>query len=171
MPVVPTIDVSALRALNRKLNELDPDLRKQVGKDIKSAVAPQVSEIQKLVSAFNPPRGMLHNGRTAWGAPKVSAYATPGGGRGSVARIEIYGPARARAGVKIADLAGTRGEIKTVQGARLIEKLNSLAPLSAGGRGGRLGWANFIRSRPRLIAEVEKVLDRFAKIAEGKIST
>lgn len=169
MPIVPTIDVSALRTLNKKLNELDPDLRKQVGKDIKGALASQVSRIQAAVNMFRPPRGMIHNGRTAWGAPKVSAYATPGGGRGSVARIEIYGPAKARAGVKIADLAGTRGNIKSAQGAVFVAALNRSAPLSAGGRGGRLGWANFIRSRPVLIAEIEKVLDKFAKIAEGKI--
>jgi hypothetical protein len=186
MPVVPTIDVSVLRDFNRKLNSIDPELRKQVGKDIKGALKPQADQMKSRIPTQAPLSGMKNKGRLAWGKPESSVYASPGSGKGSIARIEIYASSTSkRAGFKMADLAGTkndgerynrgymrsgslgrRGAIvrphPTRAGDALIANLKRRYPLSAGGRGGRFGWANFIETRPTLIANVMKILDKYA---------
>jgi hypothetical protein len=192
MPVVPTIDTSALRELNKQLLAIDPELKKQVGKDIKNALRPFASAIMSKVPTQAPVRGMIHGGRTAWSTPTIGVYATPGGGKGSIARLEIFGKGDRKAAFKIADLAGTRNEGKgfrkeytrvgrngavtvrghsTRSGEDLTRVLQSRHPLSSGGKGGRFAWAQFIANRPILIREVEKILDVYAKIVEGRVSS
>lgn len=186
MPVVPTIDTSALRELNKQLNQIDVELRKQVGKDIKTAIKPFAAAIMAKVPTAPPLTGFVHNGRTGWGGLAMGVYAAPGGGKGSIARIEIYGKGDRKAAFKLADLAGTRNsgsgvrrahtrngvsvkEGPTRSGETLIRRLQQRQPLSAGGRGGRYAWAQFIANRPVLIREVEKILDKYAKIVESKV--
>lgn len=164
MPVVPTIDVSKLREFNRKLQQIDPELRKQVGKDIKSAMQPQISAMKSRIPQQPPLSGMAgHGGRTAWRGVNVSGRAAPGGGRGAIALIEVFGRGQGRAIVKMADLAGTRGSyIRGERGRKFVQNLERRYPLSASGRGGRFGWANFIRTRGVLIDNVVKVLNKYS---------
>ena len=139
-----------------------------------------------------PLRGFGHGGRTAWSTPAIGVYATPGGGKGSVARLEIYGKGDRKAAFKIADLAGTRKAGKAVRrehtrgtrngavtvrphptrsGEVLIDRLQRKQPLSAGGKGGRYAWAQFLANRPVLIREVEKILDKYAEIVEKRLTS
>jgi len=169
MPVRVEIDTSTLRAVNRRLREIDPDLRKQVGKDIKQAVAPTAAKIKSRIPQQPPLSGMGHSGRTAWRGVNVSAYATPGGGRGSVARMEVFGRGQYRAGLKMADLAGTRGSyVKGPRGRRFIANLDRRYPLSMGGRGGRFAWQNFMKERPFLIKEVVDIINGYVKMFNRK---
>lgn len=164
MPVVPSIDVSKLKAFNAKLQQIDPELRKQVGKDIKAALQPQAQAMKSRIPQQAPLSGMAgHRGRTAWNGVNVSAYAAPGGGRGAIARLEVFGRGKGRAIVKMADLAGTRGSyIQGERGRKFVQNLERRYPLSASGRGGRFAWANFIKTRPILIANVVKILNKYA---------
>ncbi len=163
MPVVPTIDVSVLRDFNRKLNSIDPELRKQVGKDIKGALKPQADQMKSRIPTQAPLSGMAtHNGPSAWKGVNVSAYASPGAGKGSIARIVVFGRGQYRKALTQADRAGTRGSYRRFPQRKYVENLERRYPLSAGGRGGRFGWANFIETRPTLIANVMKILDKYA---------
>lgn len=192
MPVVPTIDASALRELSKKLGEIDASLKRQVSKDIKTGLNKLKDGVAREVPQGAPIRGMQHNGRTSWGSTKIAAYATPGGGKGSIARLEIWSTPN-NVAFKIADLAGTRnkytgtrrahtrrgrsgmvavGESKAYSrglGRAMVDKLNQVQPLSAGGKGGRYAWAGFLKHRPALIREVEIVLDKFAKMVESQV--
>ena len=160
MPVRVAIDTDTLRAVNKRLAEIDPDLRKQVGKDIKEAVRPTAARIKARIPQQPPLSGMRHNGRTV----NVSAYATPGGGRGSIARMEVFGRGQYRAGLKIADLAGTRGRyVRGERGRKFIDNLDRRYPLSAGGKGGRFAWQNFMKERPFLIEEVVDIINGYVK--------
>jgi len=153
-----------LREFNRKLQQINPELRKQVGKDIKAALGPQVNAMKSRIPTQPPLSGMGgHRGRTAWRGVNVSAYASPGGGKGAIARIEVFGRGQGRAIVKMADLAGTRGSyIQGVRGRKFVQNLERRYPLSASGRGGRFAWANFIKTRPILIDNVVKILNKYA---------
>ena len=193
MPVVPTIDTSALRELNKELAEIDVGLKRQVGKDIKTALKPFAAGIISGIPTQAPLSGMRnHKGRTAWAKPTIGVYGGTGT-KGSIARLEIYGSGSKRAAFKIADLAGTvkngdrireehqraggpgrRGATvrthPTSSGDSLIRNLQSRYPLSAGGKGGRFAWAQFILKKPILIAEVVKILDKYADIVNRRVS-
>lgn len=164
MPVRVSIDTETLRAVNKRLGEIDPELRKAVGKNIKDAIRPTADRIKARIPQQPPLSGMRHSGRTAWRGANVGAYATPGGGRGSIARLEVFGRGQYRAGVKIGDLAGTRGRyVRGERGRKFIDNLSRRYPLSAGGKGGRFGWANFMKERPFLIDEVVDIIDGYVK--------
>ena len=190
MPVVPTIDASKLRELSKKLGEIDAALKRQVGKDIKAALGPLMDGVKNEVPQQAPTRGFAHKGRTSWGSTKIAAYATPSG-KTSIARLEIWSTPN-NVAFKIADLAGTRnkytgtrrahtrrgksglinvGESKQYRsglGRGLVDKLNEI-PLSSGGKGGRYAWAGFLKHRPKLVREVERVIDKFAKMVESEV--
>lgn len=189
MPVVPTIDTSNLKALNAKLKELDPALTRQMTKDIKTAVGPFKDAIARDLPDGPPIRGFGgHTGRTSWGKTKIQVY---GSSRKSIARLEVWSTPN-NVAMKIADLAGTRNQFSdrrrpyarqtrygivsveghaTRSGRALVQALQRKRPLSSGGKGGRYAWASFIRRRPVLIKEVEKVLEKFARIAERGLTS
>jgi hypothetical protein len=170
MPAYPVIDSSALRLAAKQVKEIDPEIRKRMIKGLKADLAPSGTRIAALVPQLGVPgsvRGFGHKGRTGWGKVKVSTHVTPGGGKGSVARFEIYTSPN-QAALKIADLAGTKSDGFTPQGRALIENLNEKYPLSAGGKGGRFAWTNFMKERPELVRKVEASLAVYAEqIAKG----
>lgn len=186
MPVVPTIDVSALRIVANRVKEIDPSIRKDLISGIKKDLNPYAQRIVDSVPRLGVAgsmRGFGHDGRTGWSKVRSSVYVTPGGGAKSIARIEIYGQGDKRAAFKIADLAGTRGNygdgafskggfysyLINGQGRDMVSRLTDFALLSAGGRGGRFAWAGFMRYRPIFIAGVEKRLDEYAKRAFERV--
>lgn len=169
MPVRVTVNSPDLRRLNRALNDIDPDLRKAVGKDIKEAIRPTAARIKARIPQEPPLSGMRHSGRTAWRGVNVGAYATPGGGKGSIARMEVFGRGQYRAGLKMADLAGTRGSyVQGPRGRKFIAALDRRYPLSSGGKGGRFAWQNFMKERPFLIKEVLDIINGYVRKVNRK---
>lgn len=190
MPVRVEVQTPSLRELNRQLGAIDPSLRRAVGKDIKSAVRPTATRILSRIPTQAPLSGMVSNGRLGWSKPRVGVYATPGGGKGSIARIEIFASkSDKRAGFKMADLAGTRnagtrmrrqhtrdtrfGTVivpahPTRSGDVLIDRLSRRYPLSAGGKGGRFGWENFMEERPFLVKKVLGIINDYVDVVNRK---
>ena len=192
MPITVQVDRDSLRELNRQLAEIDPSLRRAVGKDIKNAVRPTARKILSRIPTEAPLSGMANKGRLGWSKPRVGVYATPGpGGRGSIARIEIFAsnPQR-RGGFKMADLAGTKNkglgvrrshvrvlasgraiqvrEHRTRSGDVMIDRLNRRYELSAGGKGGRFGWQNFMKERDFLLDKVLDIIDDYVQIVNRR---
>jgi hypothetical protein len=184
MPVYPVIDSSMLRLAAKQVKEIDPEIRKRLLRGLKADIAPTGARIAALVPQLGIPgavRGFGHKGRTAWGKVKASTHVTPGGGRGSIARFEVYTSPN-QAALKIADLAGTKGQYNNGnyskggnqpyfingQGEDLVSRLSDVSLLSAGGKGGRFVWANFMKERPALVRRVEAKLEIYAQeIAKG----
>jgi hypothetical protein len=184
MPVYPVIDSSALRLAAKQVKAIDPEIRKRLLRGLKADLAPTGAKIAALVPQLGVPRsvrGFGHKGRTGWGKVKASTHVTPGGGRGSVARFEVYSSPN-QAALKIADLAGTKGQYGNGnyskgglqpyfingQGEDLVSRLSKISRLSAGGKGGRFVWANFMKERPELIRRVEAKLEIYAQeISKG----
>jgi hypothetical protein len=184
MPAYPVIDSSALRLAAKQVKAIDPEIRKRLLRGLKADLAPSGARIAALVPQLGVPgsvRGFGHKGRTAWGKVKASTHVTPGGGKGSVARFEVYTSPN-QAALKIADLAGTKGQYNNGnyskggnqpyfingQGEDLVSRLSEVSLLSAGGKGGRFVWANFMKERPALVRKVEASLEIYAEqISKG----
>jgi len=181
MPVRAEIDSSDLRRIARKVRDLEPAIRKELIDGLKSDLKPYANRIAKDVPTLGTPgamRGWGHSGRTAWGAVQGSAYVTPSGGKGSVARIEIFGRGQRRAAFKYADLAGTKNEYNdgklankgkmptyrvNGQGRAMVERLNDFGKTSAGGKGGRFAWAGFMKYRPLFLKMTIDRMDQYAQ--------
>jgi hypothetical protein len=189
MPVAvkPVIDTSDLRRAGKLVREIDPRIRSQLIKDAKADMTPFAEEILSKIPTRPPLSGMGHTGRTGWAPPKYSLHVTPGGGRGSLARIEVYSKSPFGPGFKIADLVGTRNRGERVRRAHvrevrgklvqvkghptksgdvLIQRMSSRYPLSANGKGGRFVWAGAMDARPQLIARLIVRLDEYAERIE-----
>jgi hypothetical protein len=191
MPLIPVIDSRKLREAAAAVKEIDPQIRKDLLNNLRADLLPYAEQIANAVP--NPPlSGFSHRGRTGWSRVKASVHVTPGGGKGSVARIEIFGTAK-RAAFKLADLVGTRNrgdriarayerspsrrsrgayipEHSTRAGDVLIQRMTQRYPLSASGRGGRFAWSGFMKHRPRFLAAVISRLDVYSQKIADRIS-
>jgi len=182
MPVRAVVDSRMLREAAKRVKEIDPEIRKGFIKDLKTDLQPYANNIAGDVPTLGRPgamRGFGHGGRTAWGPVRGSVYVTPGGGKGSLARIEIYGSrADGRAAFKIADRAGTKqnynnGEMAKLgngqplyqimgQGEDMVSRLADFGLLSANGKGGRFAWAGFMKYRPAFLSKAVRRLDEYS---------
>jgi hypothetical protein len=186
MPVVvkPVVDTADLRRAAKAVREIDPKIRTKLIRDLKAIMKPYAESILAKVPSRPPLSGMgRHQGRLRWEAPTYSLHATPGGGKGSLGRIEFYSKQPYGAMFKLADLAGTRNRgakirrehTRAVGGRRvtvrahgttsgdvLIQRLSSRFPLSAGGSGGRFIWKHAMAVRPELVDLFVTQLDKYA---------
>lgn len=94
------------------LQQIEPEMYKQLRKDIRSITAPAVSSIKGAVPSVAPLSGMVHNGRTQWGGVRVSTSITPaqrsralGSTTANLVAINSTGP-QAAFGFNLADMAG-----------------------------------------------------------------
>jgi hypothetical protein len=190
--VVPVVDTADLRRAAKQVKEIDPKIRTQLIRDLKKVMKPYADSILGKIPSRPPLSGMgRHEGRLRWEAPTYSLHVTPGGGKGSLGRIEFFAKQPYGAMFKLADLAGTRnrgdrvrrehtratrrGRVtvrthNTRSGDVLIEKLQGRYPLSAGGKGGRFVWREAMEVRPELVDLFITELDNYAaRIEKGSL--
>lgn len=186
----PVIDGAALQKLKQDLKGLDESLHLSVSKEITGYLRPIAKNMAGSLPQQAPISGFAKRGnRARWSGVKgqaySSAFAKPGKAT-SIARIELFGNGKDLAAFKLADLAGTKGQYDdggisragpsgrqhalNGQGRAMVEALSQKHPLSAGGRGGRFGWAVFMKSRPEIISRTIVLLNKFAEMAAGKMS-
>lgn len=188
MPAYPVVDTSLLREAARKAKEIDPQIRKELINGLKDDLKPYAQMIAADVPQLGRPgamRGWNHGGRTRWSPVQASVHVTPGGGKGSVARIEVFGRGEAKAALKIVDLAGTRQNYgyglqaklgtqnwytNVGQGQDMVSRLSDFGLLSAKGKGGRFVWAGFMKYRPMFLDRVVRQLDKYCEKIEAGIS-
>jgi hypothetical protein len=190
MPVAvkPVVDTADLRRAAKAVREIDPKIRTQLIRDLKAIMAPFAGRILAKIPAQPPLSGMgRHQGRLRWETPTYSLHVTPGGGKGSLGRIEFYAKQPYGAMFKLADRAGTRNRgtrirreyTRSINGRRvtvashgttsgdvMIQRLSSRYPLSAGGKGGRFVWKNAMEFRPELVDLFITQLDKYAERIE-----
>jgi len=171
MPLKAVVDSSMLREAAKRVKQIDPEIRKGFIRDLKTDLKPYAASIvANIPGKGNPPLSGMDakrrvGGRTdmAWGGARAGVYVTPGGGRGSLARMEIYGPGNYKAGFKMVDLAGTSSYTNTEQGRIMNARLQERFPLSEGGKGGRFAWSGFMKYRPVFVQKVIVRLDQYAR--------
>ena len=187
MPLRAVVDTRALREAAKIVREVDPEIRKGFIRDLKADLKPYAASIAGDVPMLGQPgnmRGWAHDGRTKWSKVRTGVYVTPGGGKGSLARIEIFGTGAFKAALKYADLAGTRNDYNdgnqsnngkrptyriNGQGRAMVQRLNEIAPLSEDGKGGRFVWSGFMKYRPTFVKQAIKRLDEYSEAINKKI--
>lgn len=173
-------DVSVLdiRELQRRMREVEPRLRTEFVRDLKSIGKKLESPIRSRINSVQPLSGFLADrGRLGWGvgvpADKVTTqFRTSMGGRSlttTLLRVKVWSPA-----VIIMDMAGRSGasvgrgrrndnatptarrrNANQNKGEAFIRSLNS----EIGGRASRIVYPAAESSLPGLRAETERVLD------------
>lgn len=66
-----TVQVQGLKETLRDLQKLEPELRKQINKDIRRTVKPVADNINSNIPGAPPLSGMDHSGRTGWNRRKA----------------------------------------------------------------------------------------------------
>lgn len=164
MPLRATIDSRQLREAAKIVREIDPEIQKGFVRDLKADLKPYAQKIVNDIPGRGTPplSGMRGTARQSWGTTQASTHVTPGGSRGSLARIEIFGRAPYRAGLKMVDLAGTSNYTATPQGFSMNSALQRRFPLSQNGRAGRFVWRGFMKHRPAFVRVVINRLDQYS---------
>lgn len=65
-----TIQAKGVGETLRELNKIDPLLRRELNKDIRSILKPLLNDINQGIPQSPPLSGMAHNGRTGWSKRK-----------------------------------------------------------------------------------------------------
>jgi hypothetical protein len=183
--------VTDVRQLQRKLKEIDPNLRKHLLRDVKGVGKKAESKIKSAIPTISPLRASNSSGRLAWNSQVNSKgqmvaanktqvqFRTSGSGRSattSLVAVKVVAPMTI-----IADIAGRsgramnqgyRGSGYTRQfmrnGVMVRMRLNGQGDgmiKKLGGGASRFVWPALIQDKPQLEAEVRAVLDRYMAIA------
>ena len=115
-----TIQVKGVAETLRDLNKINPSLRKELNKDIRSILKPMLAEINQSIPAEAPLSGMAHSGRTGWPNRKNALIKIdsrkPRRGLNSIGTkvpVNIVRIVTKGAPVAIADMAGKSGGNKS----------------------------------------------------------
>lgn len=158
---------SNVRELTKQLKAIEPELRKQLIKDLKAVAKPVQAAIVARIPNNPPLRGMRHNGRTSWDnsvnykgrrvpAKSVSVRFRAGGSRKSgvtsLLSVQVNSPV-----VSMLDQA-RRGN--TPQGVAMIRGI--------GLKASRYVWPAAEQALPQAQAEAQRILNEASrKISRG----
>lgn len=185
------INVQDVRALQRRLKAIEPDLRKMLIREAKGVGREAESAIKRAIPKTSPLRASNSRGRLAWDrqqdrnnrilAPdktRVEFRTSTGNrsGRTSLVRVRVEAPMTV-----IADIAGRSGRAigrgyKGSGYSRSFVRNGAVIRMRLNGQGegmirklgtgaSRYAWPAIINDKPRLEAEVKKVLQKYEAIA------
>lgn len=152
---------SNVRELLRQIQSIEPDLRKELVKDLKAIAKPVQAEIVSAIPARAPLRGMNNNGRMSWDnavnykgrktpAKSVTVKFRSGNSRftaiTSLVSVQVNSPV-----VSMIDMARNSN---TPQGQHMVATL--------GRKPSRYAWPAAERALPKAEAEAKKILDAAA---------
>ena len=183
--------ITDVRALNRRLREIDPELRKQLVRDAKDVGRQAESVIKSAIPSVSPLRVTNSSGRFVWNAQidskgrsmpanKTSVqFRTSGSGRASttsLVAVKVLAPMTV-----IADIAGRSGRSVNAgyrnsgytrpfmrNGVQVRMRLNGQGIgmiRKLGGHASRYAWPALENDKPRLQLEVQQIIDRYTVIA------
>lgn len=183
--------VTDVRQMQRRLKEIEPDLRKQLLRDAKAVGEKGAEKIRSAIPAVSPLRASNSNGRLNWDSQvnnkgqrlaankTVVQFRTSASGRSattSLVAVKVVAPMTI-----IADIAGRsrkqmnkgyKGSGFTREfdrnGIQVRMRLNGQGEgmlKKLGGGASRFAWPALIQDKPQLEAEVRAVINRYTKIA------
>jgi hypothetical protein len=168
-----------VRELNRRLDAIDPALKKAMVKDAKLAAKPLQTGIKSAIPSVSPLSGANSAGRLGWGQTKPVKSVTVSYRTGrskttsitSLLSVKVNSPI-----VSLMDYAGRkpRGPVRQVtrpyaykgttrthrvngQGEAMIDRLNTVRKAS------RFAWPAAEQTLPAVQAQVKGILDRASK--------
>lgn len=163
-----TVDGASIRLAMKELDNINPELKKTMKKELATELESIANEIKSSVPSTAPLSGMVNNGRLRYGKvrkPLVSV--TPGRSKRGVSFISIKVGASPEAGFQMAELAGSRNQVKTRQGANFIKVMNERYPMR--GKGGRFAYTTFRQLRPEVIAKATAIVERYMALVNRKL--
>ena len=187
--IKPTISLDAadIRKLNKDLKAIEPDLLKEMRREIKSIAKPIMAQIQSNIPAQAPMSGMAKgNGRLVWfGAKKPDSLSYKGVAKatGRSLTTPLVSIKLNSAAASMADMAGRVGKSKsmsreytirlrdgsivkrrhrvTTQGKKMISVL--------GGKASRYGWPALEDKLDQVNREIDKIIQKYYLIANRRI--
>lgn len=138
----------------RELKQIEPELYRQLRKDLINDVKPLYAAIKSNIPAVAPLSGLNNNGRLGWGKPvRVSAKINLKQKKGFTTLLTVR---TQNAAVEMIDMAGSKNEPTTEQGRALIANLP--------GKASRYVWPAANRFLPEIIKAANNTLERYSKI-------
>jgi hypothetical protein len=139
MPAQFTVEASDLKVLLAELKKIDPNLRKELQKEMRTGLKPIVSKLQGGIPKQAPLSGFANaaaGSRYGW-AGVTGRTQTPLGKRakkpGFYPVVSMSFRSRGKvAGFEIMELAGSKSSGATPQGRGMISALNRAAPIQGG---------------------------------------
>lgn len=142
-----------------RLATLDPQVRKELAKDLRTALKGPAASIVADFPRQAPMSGMTPR----WGRVKASIRTNPMAAQGRA--IAIIGVAGEDKGfnrtVAITERAGSRTEGYTKQGRVMTRVLEDRYPLV--GKGGRFIWKAWLKHKPKAVAGALAILNKFVE--------
>lgn len=180
------VDGASIRAAMKALDEIDPELRKKMRKELAAALGGVTNDIRASIPTVSPLSGMVTQGRLRWGIPKKPTVSlTPGRSKKGVSFLSIKASANPEAAFAMAERAGSRKDWATGfsrnynkngkevnhrlngQGKAMTDALNKRYPMK--GRGGRWAFDTFRKDRPKIIAEATKIVNSYLEVVNRKL--
>jgi hypothetical protein len=166
--ITPEIDALAVRRLTKELNQLEPGLARQIGKDFKSELGGFASAIQGRMPTESPLSNMVKGlNENKWAPAKVKIVGGLGAGFGKpIVAVQIVASPRAKP-LAVAQFAGISGKrTVTAQGRAFNRNLENNFPFLSGKarQGGRLGFPEYRGEGPKMFAVVVKIIERYVDI-------
>jgi len=150
-----------------ELKKLDPELLKQMRRDIKRepGLVNAMSAIKSKAPAISPLRGMIHNGRTAYARPRVATSFKPSvrldrANQRSIITINTTPPKDA-IGFQIIDLVG-KGKKRNSRKARGMSQ-------GLGGQPSRYVWKAVEGKEQSLSQGVLNIITRYSNMANVRL--
>jgi hypothetical protein len=164
--MVAKIDVEGVQDTIKILRQFEPELYKQLIKDIKNepGMNAALSGIRSRVPSVSPLR-MNHNGRTSYKVPKVSTSVTPSrrldiANERSIVTIQTVSPKNG-VGFEIIDMVGRGRNAGSRKAQGMRKKL--------GGAPSRYVWKGFEERREGVTRAVISILDKYSETINIKL--
>jgi hypothetical protein len=162
-----SIKISGVRETVKELKRLDPDLLKQLRRDIKNepGIVDAMSAIKSKVPSISPLPGMVHGGRTRYGKPRVSVSFRPSvrldtAKQRSIITINTTSPKDA-IGFQIIDLVGKGNRGSTPKANAMKSKL--------GGSASRYVWKSIEGKEPGMRRAALNIINDYANKANVRL--
>ena len=162
-----SIKVTGIKETIAELRKLDPDLLKQMRKDIKNepGIVNAMSAIKSKAPSISPLKGMLHNGRTGYGKPRVATSFRPStrldtAKQRSIVTINTTAPKNA-IGFQIIDLVGRGSKGNSAKAKGMKEKLRS--------QPSRYVWKAIEGKEAGMSQAVVNIIDDYSKKANVRL--
>jgi hypothetical protein len=162
-----SVKITGIKETMSELKKLDPELLKQMRRDIKTepGLVNAMSAIKSKAPAISPLRGMIHNGRTAYARPRVATSFKPSvrldrAKERSIITINTTAPKNA-IGFQIIDMVG-RGSKRNTGKARGMQK-------GVGGRPSRYVWAAVEGKEQSLSNAVFSIITKYSNMANVRL--
>lgn len=161
------VDPIQVAFVQKNIRKLDPQLKRQLTKELRGELVP----IARDIAAAVPPEAPLSGMTARWGYAKagVRTFVNARPGR-AIATINVQGDGYAFTRLlAITERAGSRTEGYSRRGRDMIRALNQPDRYPMNGKGGRFIWEAWMKYRPRAKEAALGIINRWVFEINSKL--